>query len=662
MMPASTPEIRPFSGAAIPQSLKDQRRWAPWRAVLNEKKQKYDKVPHRADRPEFGISTQKPEQWFTYEVALAAYRKNPDKFAGIGYVMTGAHGVIGVDLDRCVTDGVIAAWAAEVVTKLDSYTEISPSGRGLRILSFGEVPSDWNNHEIGIEIYGGNEARFLTVTGEIVPGAPGEVRQARDGVLSQLEGKYAKERRKADVIDLNMPELLDELLMPTLADIDLPYAARDFLTEGLHSGDRSRAVFSASVALYASGLSDAEVFTLLVENPFVMEIALDHRRQDHDRALLYIWREHCCKGKAKAADSRLAGLDDFDDVSDAEPAQARDLAPIKTDPFEVLSAKEFGARKPVSWLIKGILPKAELCVLFGDSGSGKTFFALDLVGCIARGHDWRGRRVRKGRVVYICAEGAGGFRNRMDAYAQHNGIDLADLDIGVIPSAPNLLEKADIKALIAAFKKFGVTDVIVVDTFAQSFQGNENSGEDMSRALAHCKALHRATGALVILVAHSGKDSSKGVRGWSGLRAAADAQIEVVRAGDQRAAVINKQKDGSGEGDEYGFKLDIVTLGQDEDGDDITSCVLQEVAVVPQADRKRDLKGSIEKIALQTARALLELTDGAISVNEWVEATINQIPYDGSGRDPRRGKVMKAQGELIAGNYIAVVGGKVTLT
>jgi putative DNA primase/helicase len=86
-------------------------------------------------------------------------------FAGIGYVMTGQQEVVGVDLDHCVEGGVVAPWAAEVVAQLDSYAEISPSGTGLRVMVRGEVPSDWVNHEIGIEIYGGNEARFLTITG-----------------------------------------------------------------------------------------------------------------------------------------------------------------------------------------------------------------------------------------------------------------------------------------------------------------------------------------------------------------------------------------------------------------------------------------------------------------------------------------------------------------
>lgn len=652
------PELRPFNGQAIPQALKEQKRWAPWRAVLNVKKQKYDKIPHRADRPEYGISTAKPEQWFSYQVALDAFHNNPDKFAGIGYVMTGPHGVIGIDLDNCVTDGQIAPWAAEVIAQLDSYTEISPSGKGLRVLSLGELPSDWNNHDVGIEVYGGNEARFLTVTGEQVAGSPTNLRNSRDGVLKALEARYAKERRKADVIDLNMPDILDDLLVPSIDSLDIPYTARDFLTTGTHSGDRSRALFSAAVALYAAGLADDEVFSVLAGSAPALETALDHRRQDHDRALLYLWREHCCKGKARASELRAISIDDFDVVPNDAPSPA-----AKQPRFRVQSTTEFLQRKPMHWIIKSILPQADLCVLFGDSGSGKTFFTLDMVGAIARGIEWRGKKVKQGRVVYICAEGAGGFRNRLCAYAHQNGIASDDLQIGVIPDAPNFMEKTDIKDVLAAVATFGKTDVIVVDTFAQVMPGaNENAGEDVGRALAHCKALARASSALVILVHHTGKDASRGARGWSGLRGAADAQIEIVRSGDDRTAVIDKQKDGGGEGDEYGFRLQTVTIGLDDDDQEITSCVLEHRAAVPKAERKKEPKGTVEKTVLRLVNDLSGLAGDDVAVNTLIEACVNQMVVDPNAkRDRRREVVLRAIESLQGANRIGILNGNVVL-
>lgn len=660
-MPVTNPPVlRTFNADGIPQVLREQKRWAPWRAVWNAKRQKYDKVPHRADAPNYGISTAKPEQWATFELALAAYRNNPRLFAGVGYCMTGQESFSGVDLDNCVCDGVPAPWAAEVVAQVASYTEISPSGNGLRIMVLGHVTNDWNNHEIGIEVYGGNEARFLTVTGEHLPGAPLEVQAAPENVLQALESRYAKERRRAEVIDLNMPDLVDELLLPSLSNLDLPYAARDFFETGATKADRSGELFAAAVALYSAGLQDDEVFSILAQNEHAMEIALDHRRQDHDRALLYLWREHCCKGKARATPRMSA--DDFDDVSEPSPV-GRDLSMVKEQRFRVLSASEFAQRKPQRWIIKGVLPAAGLCVMYGDSGSGKTFLALDLVGAVARGAEWRGKRVRRGRVAYVVAEGVGGFRDRLDAYASHHGIELSTFALGVIADSPNLLEKADVKDLLLALATFGKADIIVVDTLAQSMPGgNENAGEDMGRVLAHCKAIHRATGALVVLIHHSGKDAARGARGWSGLRGAADVQIEVVRSGDDRAAVIDKQKDGAGEGDEFAFKLVQVVVGKDEDGEDTTSCVLNHVASVPRSERKVEPKGANEKLVLRVLEDMADLGDGMVSSNELIEAAVNQMIKDPDAKkDRRREMVLKAIATLQDKNRVVLDAGNVRL-
>lgn len=651
--------IRPFDGSAIPQALREQRRWAPWRAVWNAKKQKYDKVPHRADRPEYGISSAKPEQWFSYETALAAFRRAPQQFAGIGYVMTGAHDVVGVDLDHCVDAGVVAPWAAEVVAQLDSYTEISPSGTGLRVMVRGDVPTDWVNHDIGIEIYGGNEARFLTVTGEHLVGSPADVRAPRDGVLKALEARYAKERLKADVIDLIMPEVLDDLLLPQLDTLGLPHTVLDFLGEGLHSGDRSRALFSSAVALYSAGLADDEVFSVLANSEHALEIALDHRRQDHDRALLYLWREHCCKGKARAAELAPLSLDDFEALP-AEPGAAPADHSMKGERYRVLAPGEFLQRRRAGWIVKGVLPQAGLALLVGASGSGKTFFVLDLVGAIARGIEWRGRKVNKGRAVIIAAEGAGGFRNRLEAYTNYHGVDLASFDVGVIPDAPNFLVADDVKAVVAALRTFGKLDVIVVDTYAQVMPGgDENGGVDGGKVVKHCQLLHKLTGALVILVHHVGKDLSKGARGWSGLRAAADVEITVERAQDHRGATVTKQKDGE-EGAEFGFKLNTVTIGEDEDGEDITSCVVEHTAAVPKSEQKKDPQGAVAKLVLRVAHDLTGLVDEEVPVNSLIEACVNQMVLDPAAkRDRRREIAVRAIESLQAANRLDLAGGSV---
>lgn len=327
-MPAPT-SLLPFDGSRIPEALKRVPRWAPWRASWNDKRKKWDKVPHRADNPGYGLSTVRPEQWFKYDAAVGAMQRVPGKFAGVGYCMTKPHGTIGIDLDHCIVDGIVEPWALAVVERVASYTEISPSGTGLRIVGMGAVPQDWNNHEVGIEVYGGNEARFLTITGQHLAGMPMDLAAIDEAVLADLARQYAKERRKAEVIDLNMPDMLDELLLPDLASINLPDRSRAFLERGEFDGDRSGALHGAGVSLYAAGLSDDVVFSILAANEYAMGVALDHRRQDTDRALLYLWREHCMKAKAKGQ-AAIVTADEFD-VVETPAGSAPELPAFKRD-------------------------------------------------------------------------------------------------------------------------------------------------------------------------------------------------------------------------------------------------------------------------------------------------------------------------------------------
>jgi RecA-family ATPase len=155
-----------------------------------------------------------------------------------------------------------------------------------------------------------------------------------------------------------------------------------------------------------------------------------------------------------------------------------------------------------------VLPRADLAVVYGESGSGKSFFVLDS-RCRLPGQEWRGKRTAGQGCGLHSAEGAGGFRNRLNAYSAHHNVPLDLSTWRVIPEAPNFMQAEDIKALIAAVKAYGQPDLIVVDTFAQVMPGaNENAGEDVGKALGHCRALKRATGAMVVLIHHSGKDAS----------------------------------------------------------------------------------------------------------------------------------------------------------
>ena len=331
--------------------------------------------------------------------------------------------------------------------------------------------------------------------------------------------------------------------------------------------------------------------------------------------------------------------DDFDDLGPEPRDEATDTP--SHDRFVFQQAAEFAKLRSARYTVKGVLPETGLGVVYGDSTSGKSFFMLDLVMAIVRGTPWRERRVHGGKVAYLCAEGAAGFGGRMRAYAKHNDIDLADLPLYMLDDVPNFLEVKDIKTFVPRVIGLGADlKVIVVDTAAQAMPGgNENSSEDMGLAIAHCRLLARLTGALVILIHHSGKDASRGARGWSGLRAACDVEIEVVAGDTHRSATITKMKDGESDV-VFGFKLEDVILGVDEDGDPFQSAVVVDSGPCAPAKKKkeRELTGNLKLLA-DAIRDLSIGTDGWVDLNEAKDVVVGKLPEPTGARDQRKGSL-----------------------
>lgn len=263
-------------------------------------------------------------------------------------------------------------------------------------------------------------------------------------------------------------------------------------------------------------------------------------------------------------------------------------------------------------LVEGILGTAATAVMYGDSNAGKTFLVVDLAACVAAGLDWMGRPTRPGVVIYMAAESPGSVKLRVAAWRRrHPDADLAGLLI--VESAINLhRDEADVDAmmqLVARVERTGRrVALIVVDTLARVAAGaNENSGQDMAVILTRAEAVRTAAGCSLIFIHHSGKDAAKGARGWSGVRAAIDTEIEVTAddATGVRAAEITKQRDLSGKGDRIGFRLEPVTMGLNTWGTPRTSCT-----VVPTDAPARQAGKRMSEIAGAIAEALRQRGTG----------------------------------------------------
>jgi hypothetical protein len=227
--------------------------------------------------------------------------------------------------------------------------------------------------------------------------------------------------------------------------------------------------------------------------------------------------------------------------------------------------------EPVEWLIDNVLPKRAFCALYGPPGSYKSFVALDIAEAVATGRPWMGREVQAaGAVLYIAGEGFGGIGARIKACKMHNRTQ-AGAEIYVIRAAINMRSSADdFDLLVASIKdlvqKTGVQfELVQIDTLARAFGGgNENNSEDMGAFIHNAGRIQRMLGCAMMVLHHSGKDATKGLRGHSSLLGAVDTQLELLKIDSvpnpsspiagSGILTISKQKDGQ-DGVKIGFEM-----------------------------------------------------------------------------------------------------------
>jgi hypothetical protein len=291
------------------------------------------------------------------------------------------------------------------------------------------------------------------------------------------------------------------------------------------------------------------------------------------------------------------------------------------EPFETIAAHT------TPMLIKGVLPARGVGYIVGPTKAGKTFVAVDWTIKVACGATVMGRKTRQVGVVYVAAEDPDGVRSRITAWKRKNPRE-SFTPFQLIGRRVNLLDEeqretfvAELHAIDEQFQQDGFRlGLIVFDTFSKCIPGaEENSSEKMSLALDAMQDIADEFKALALALAHHGKDSGRGIRGWSGLDAGSDATISVERdeeMPDQRRITLSKVKNGK-DGDVIGFTLERQNLGiQDEDGEDLWSCVVQYDVAAPEA-----AKGKVRRKALSTNAEIVMAALGYL-----IDKEIRQAP------------------------------------
>ena len=242
-------------------------------------------------------------------------------------------------------------------------------------------------------------------------------------------------------------------------------------------------------------------------------------------------------------------------------------------------------------LIAEYLEKRAFAVLFGPSGQGKTFVALDMALSVASGKHWQQHQTSQCPVIYLNGEGQRGMGKRIKAWLLHHGFIDDDVPFFLTRHALSLTQEEETQRLILAAKSVKA-EFIVIDTLARNFMGDENTASDMSTFISHIGYLQAETNCAVLVVHHTGLTTTDRARGNNQLNGALDSEFKVMREGDLIALTATKQKDI--ELNETMFLDTEKVIFKSADNDDLSSLIVK--ATDKKPIKKEVLAGAVKTL------------------------------------------------------------------
>jgi len=474
------------------QNIGDLKQWLCWR--IEERHDKPTKVPYSPLTGEKARSTD-PKTWASYEEAVSACREHG--YEGIGFVFTPEDDLCGVDLDGCLDPetGEIESWAQEIIEELDSYTEISPSGRGIHVLLRGSLPAG-RNRKGRFEAY--DRGRYFTVTGCHL-----------SGTLRSIEGRQKQLERVAQRVFAEPSENGHKELGPefgsTLSDVELIQKAST-----AKNGQKFHRLWTGDTSGYGSSSeADAALCSLLAYWTGPNEGRIDSLfRQSGLCRKKWVRREDY---RRKTIERALRDRTEFYQV----PKVVR-LADGIQRAVEELQPEEIGKLlsgvepEEVEWLWPSWLALGKLALIDGDPGLGKSAATLDLAARVSVGEVFPdGAECEAAGVVLLSAED--GLRDTIRPRLDAAGADVTRiLALATVPDENGhdrlLSIPEDIPLIEKGIERVGAR-LVVVDPLMAFLSGETNShrDQDVRRALAPLAGLAERTGACVLVVRHLNK-------------------------------------------------------------------------------------------------------------------------------------------------------------
>lgn len=510
--------------ANLPHELRIYRQWVLWRyehRVGSDKPTKNLYSPHG-----FQASVNAPATWGSFDDTVAAY--NNGGWAGIGFVFTADDPFAGIDLDDSAGDQADFDRQVRIFDAFPSYAERSPSGNGLHIIVRGSIPHGRRRSKV--EVYSSD--RFFTMTGNVYRDAP--IADCND-MLQILWNAMRPINERADA-GFDGPEReADATILERMFTAANGEKARD-LYEGRwdkHYASQSEADFALCdiVAFYSDNRAQiARIFSTsqlgqrdkAKRDDYVGRMlarVFDRRVPPIDTAAAISSAKAFIDAQIAA---NVAGLAEFDIPSD--------------DAMPTVDVGDFDGRnmRPRTWLVEGLIPAGNITLISGDGGSGKSLLAAQLCASAVLGRSWIGSEpLSTGRALYVSAEDdLAEVHRRMADIASHYEVSMRDLrglavvslaDRDALLAVPGrnrgALEPTPLYAALAARIAALRPVVVVIDTLADTFGGNEIDRSQARQFIAYLRRLAMEFNTTVVVLAHpsqSGMSSGAGTSGSTG--------------------------------------------------------------------------------------------------------------------------------------------------
>lgn len=555
----------------VPDFLTGLDRWVLWREESRNGRK--TKLPFGVRGDQASDVTDK-KNWGTWLFCQGALERAKGAWDGAGIVLgsLGDEVLIGLDLDSCLDEDVLADWAWPYLSALNTYAEVSPSGTGMKLFfrskvvelpeirAMFSIPADMNGrkktyadsngaaHGPAAEIYLSH--RYFTVTGNQWHDAPEEVAIIGLPTLRKVADLFGPREASIagnDVItDTTAPDA--EALKARLADAmrDRPRLIDRWMggKSGLTDASRSGFDMSLGAMLKAAGFSYGEMRAGIIAN----ENGAGRDRLDDERYFQRIWINSVVPAKRPEEEPPEAHPDDpgYDaslfhefveyqrDANKETTAKKPHTASSRPEDQEYVAldpSRDWLAPAPLrQWLIDQWIPIGYVTGLYGDGGIGKSLLAQQLMTSTAVGMPWLGLDVRAGRVLgFMCEDDSSELHRRQEGINRVYGIGMENLEnlrISARLGADNLLmtfdqenhgKLAPLFQQIDAYLEIFRPRLVVLDTLADIFGGNEiNRAHARQFVQGVGGALARKYECAVVIPAHpsaSGLSSGSGTSG-----------------------------------------------------------------------------------------------------------------------------------------------------